>query len=68
MKLKVLLGLYDMLARAGIQEMARHDLALPSPQCLMLSFLILISLILIPSDLWLMKQSFEILSHILSMV
>lgn len=32
------------------------------------TLLLLISLILIPSDLWLMNQSFEILSHILSTI
>lgn len=37
-----------MFAKAGIQEMTSHSLARPSPEYLMLSWLILISLILIP--------------------
>lgn len=68
MKIKVIPGLYYLFAKARIQEVASHNLALPSPQYLMSSLLILISLILIPSDLWLMKQSFEILAHIFSTI
>lgn len=32
MKVKVVSGLYYMFAKAGIQEMASHNLALPSPR------------------------------------